>query len=44
MFWYDYSDTGNDTSTNEDFFGLVRLDGSHKPAYDAFMQAISRGN
>jgi polysaccharide biosynthesis protein PslG len=29
----------NDPSDPEDWFGLQRLDGSHKPAYDAFRQA-----
>jgi exo-beta-1,3-glucanase (GH17 family) len=41
MFWYNYTDTGTSTSTNENFFGLVRSDGSQKPAYAAFEQAIS---
>jgi hypothetical protein len=40
MFWYNYTDTGTSTSTNENFFGLVRGDGSQKPAYNAFVQAI----
>jgi hypothetical protein len=34
LFWYSYKDMGTDTDTNENFFGLVRFDGSHKPAYD----------
>ncbi|HUD11157.1 MAG TPA: cellulase family glycosylhydrolase [Candidatus Saccharimonadia bacterium] len=42
MFWYNYTDTGTSTSTNENFFGLVRADGSQKPAYSAFEQAISK--
>jgi hypothetical protein len=41
MFWYNYTDTGTSTSDNENFFGLVRADGSQKPAYAAFEQAIS---
>jgi hypothetical protein len=43
MFWYNYTDTGTDTSNNENFFGLVRSDGSQKPAYSAFVQAIQSG-
>jgi hypothetical protein len=42
MFWYDYMDAGTDTSSSENFYGLVRADGSHKPGYDAFVQAISQ--
>lgn len=41
LFWYSYQDLGTDTSTNENFFGLVRYDGSHKPAYDVFKTLIS---
>ncbi len=33
MFWYSYKDLGTDTSTKENFFGLLRHDGSKKPAY-----------
>ena len=33
MFWYSYKDLGIDTSTKENFFGLLRRDGSKKPAY-----------
>jgi hypothetical protein len=40
---YSYQDAGTTQDTNENFFGLVRADGSHKPAYDAFVQAISAG-
>jgi hypothetical protein len=41
FFYYSYQDAGTDTSTNENFFGLVRADGSHKPAYAVFQQAAS---
>jgi hypothetical protein len=41
FFWYDYQDAGTDTSSIENFFGLVRADGSHKPSYDAFVQAVA---
>jgi len=40
MFWYGYKDLGTDTGSNEDFFGLLRSDGSKKPAYIAWQQAI----
>ncbi|HSX32756.1 MAG TPA: cellulase family glycosylhydrolase [Candidatus Saccharimonadales bacterium] len=40
FFWYSYQDSGTDTSTNENFFGLVRYDGSQKPAYQTFKQLI----
>ncbi len=39
--WYDYIDAGTTTDTTENFYGLVRTDGSHKPAYDTFVRAIS---
>ncbi len=41
FFVYTYQDAGTDQSTNENFFGLVRYDGSPKPAYDAFVTAIN---
>lgn len=40
LFWYSYKDLGTSTHTNENFFGLIRYDGTHKPAYDSFRQAI----
>ena len=42
MFWYAYQDAGTNTSTIENFFGLLRADGSHKPAYDAYRAAIQK--
>lgn len=42
FFWYDYQDGGTDTGSIENFFGLVRADGSHKPSYDAFVQAVAK--
>ena len=33
---YTYADTGQDESNREDYFGLVRYDGSQKPGYTAF--------
>lgn len=33
LFWYSYKDIGTTPNTNENFFGLIRYDGSTKPAY-----------
>ncbi len=41
FFVYSYQDAGTDQSTNENFFGLVRADGTHKPAYDVFKQVAT---
>lgn len=41
LFWYGYSDLGTSTGTNENFFGLVRHDGSRKPAFAAFTAAVA---
>jgi hypothetical protein len=41
FFWYSYIDQGTDSSTVENFFGLLNPDGSRKPAYYAFKQAIA---
>jgi len=38
IFIYSYKDSGTSASSVEDHFGLVRSDGSHKPAYDAVMR------
>ena len=35
--WFDYQDKGTDTSSHQDFFGLVDTAGRHKPAYTAFV-------
>jgi hypothetical protein len=43
LFWYTLEDSSNDTSTNENFFGLVRADGSTKPAYQTLQSLISAG-
>jgi hypothetical protein len=40
LLWYGYKDLGTNQSDNENFFGLVRADGSHKAAYSAFANAI----
>lgn len=39
-FWYSYKDEGTSTDTIENFFGLIRTDGSPKPAYSALKQAL----
>ena len=41
FFWYSYKDAGNTSDTNENFFGLVRYDGTTKPAYNAYKTWIS---
>ena len=40
LFWYTYQDASNDPSTIENFFGLIRANGSRKPAYAALKAAI----
>lgn len=42
IFWYGYKDLGTSSNSNESFFGLVRKDGSRKPAYDAYVSAVAR--
>ncbi len=39
--WYEFQDSSDDTSSSENFYGLIRADGSHKPAYDAFVTAAT---
>ena len=34
------TNAGDTNDSNENFFGLVRYDGSRKPAYDVFKQII----
>jgi hypothetical protein len=41
FFVYSIQDAGTDPSTNENFFGLVRADGSHKPAFSVFQKAAT---
>jgi polysaccharide biosynthesis protein PslG len=40
LFWYSYLDEGTSANDVENFFGLLRANGSRKPAYDAFSQAV----
>ncbi len=41
-FWYTYEDFSNNTSSNENYFGLLRSDGSLKPAYYAYKNEIEK--
>jgi hypothetical protein len=41
LFWYSYKDLGTDQRNREDFFGLLRADGTAKPAYTAFRNAVA---
>jgi hypothetical protein len=41
VFIYSYKDNGTDTSTTENFFGILRADGSRKPSYTSLKNAIS---
>jgi polysaccharide biosynthesis protein PslG len=42
-FLYTYKDrSATDTSTNENFFGVVTADGTHKASYDAIKAAIAK--
>ena len=43
FFWYTLQDDGTSTSTNENFFGLIRADGSLKPAYSTLQTVVSEG-
>jgi hypothetical protein len=44
MFVYRYQDTGTDQSDREQFFGLVRADGTPKPALGVFKSYASRSS
>lgn len=41
LFFYSYKDRGIDTSTVENFFGLLRFDGSKKPAYTTLKNELT---
>lgn len=41
FFWYSFKDLGSNSNDPENFFGLLRYDGSKKPAYDVFKNVIS---
>ena len=40
--WYSGQDLGDDLSSNLDFYGLRRRDGSEKPAYGEFAATMDR--
>lgn len=40
LMWYSGQDLGTDTGSNLNFYGLRRADGSKKPAFDAFADAM----
>ncbi len=40
LFWYSYKDLSTDTSSSENFFGILRTDGSKKPAYTTFQSML----
>jgi hypothetical protein len=44
LMWYDYADSGFKSNSSENFYGLVRDDGSRKPAYDSFIRASEELN
>jgi polysaccharide biosynthesis protein PslG len=41
LIWYSFRDRGGDTSDRENFFGLVRADGTRKPAYFTYQRAAA---
>lgn len=43
LFIYTYLDSGFEPTTNENFFGIVRFDGSFKPAYKKIQELINQG-
>ncbi len=42
FFWYSLKDESQNTGDPENFFGLLRYDGSKKPAYTTFQNAIKQ--
>jgi hypothetical protein len=40
--WYGFIDTGTNKQSSEDFYGIIRADGSHKPAYDAWITSTPK--
>lgn len=42
MFWYHYQDKGTSTADNENFFGMLRYNGSKKPAYAVLESMLRR--
>lgn len=40
LFWYSYEDAGTSQDTNENFFGILRNDGSEKPIYSTIQSLL----
>jgi hypothetical protein len=40
LFWYTLKDDSLNPETSENFFGLIKLDGNKKPAYDLLKKAV----
>lgn len=43
FFWYTYIDSGKEPTSNENFFGFIRFDGTPKPAYYTLKEMIMKG-
>lgn len=43
LFWYTYIDSGVEPTSNENFFGFIRFDGTPKPAYNTLKEIIKKG-
>ncbi len=43
FFWYTYIDSGKEPTSNENFFGFIRFDGTPKPAYYKLKEMIKQG-
>ena len=44
LFWYSYQDLGTNETTTENFFGIIRYDGSQKPAYYVLKHLLTEQN
>ncbi len=44
FFWYNFKDSGASGASAESYFGVVRTNGTRKPAYDAFVRASEAVN
>lgn len=42
FFWYSYKDIGTKRDTKENFFGILRADGSQKPAYFTLAKLLGK--
>jgi GH35 family endo-1,4-beta-xylanase len=42
IFWYTLCDSSTDKSTTENFFGIIRYDGTKKAVYDTIKELLSR--